>query len=365
MLAPRGAIHFRIISDDYYAIVPEGTDPTSSELRRAYLQYVIDALVLRFNGDIALRRDQIRQLFDERTKAGGQVSPDVFLSVTRSLVAAVDARFDEARRLDILVRSARERVNAAKDDASRAAVTKAVQAELAAIQDETVSRLADEYERGAVLSFFFADQLKGIESAGFDIANFFPDMIATFDVVREGKRPAEYAEARQRAVAAREARIAARRAESQLIAANEASSPRSAALVKDLSVVEDTLRSKNYTDAESRLKGMLQNYPGEPRIFFALGQTASLSAMDATDDQVQAERLNRALGQYRLAIQAASPDSDRAILSRAHESMGRINAFMDNKDEALKSFDAAIKIGEVPGGAYQQALEGKRRLSQP
>jgi len=365
MLAPRGAIHFRIISDDYYAIVPEGIDPTSSELRRAYLQYVIDALVLRFNGDIALRRDQVRQLLDERTKAGGQVSPDVFLSVTRSLVAAVDARFDEARRLDMLVRSARERINAAKNDAERAAISKAVQADLAAVQDETISRLADEYERGAVLSFFFADQLKGIESAGFDIANFFPDMIASFDPVREGKRPAEYAEARQRAVAAREARIAARRAESELSAASEANSPRSAALVKELSVVEDTLRSKNYNDAESRLKGMLKTYPGEPRIFFALGQTASLSAMDATDDQVQAERLNRALGQYRLAIQAASPDSDRAILSRAHESMGRINAFMDNKDEALKSFEAAIKIGEVTGGAYQQALEGKRRLTQP
>lgn len=365
MLAPRGAIHFRIISDDYYAIVPEGTDPTSSELRRAYLQYVIDALVLRFNSHVALRRDQIRLLLDERTKAGSQVSPDVFLSVTRSLVAAVDARFDEARRLDNLVRSARERINAAKGDAERAAISKAVQADLAAIQDETVSRLADEYERGAVLSFFFADQLKGIEQSGFDIANFLPDMIASFDPVREAKRPAEYAEARQRAVAAREARIAARRAESVLSAATEANSPRSAALVKELSVVEDTLRSKNYNDAESRLKGMLTTYPGEPRIFFALGQTASLSAMDATDDQVQAERLNRALGQYRLAIQAASTDSDRAILSRAHESMGRINAFMDNKEEALKAFDAAIKIGEVTGGAYQQAVEGKRRLSQP
>ena len=163
----------------------------------------------------------------------------------------------------------------------------------------------------------------------------------------------------------REARIAARRAESDLIAANEANSPRNAALVKELSVVEETLRSKNYNDAEARLKGMLANYPGEPRIFFALGQTASLAAMDATDDGIQEERLNRAMGQYRLAIQAASPDSDKAILSRAHESMGRINAHFDNKEEALKSFEAAIKIGEVSGGAYQQALEGKRKLSQP
>src|SRR5688500_13996005 len=70
LLAARGAINFRIIGDDYYAVVPEGTDPTSSELRRAYLQYVIDALVLRFNKDIAQRREQVKQLLTERQKAG-------------------------------------------------------------------------------------------------------------------------------------------------------------------------------------------------------------------------------------------------------------------------------------------------------
>jgi hypothetical protein len=187
-------------------------------------------------------------------------------------------------------------------------------------------------------------------------------MLASFDPTREAKRPAEYAEARQRAIAAREARIAARKAE--LETASTANT-RDAALVKELAAVEDTLRNKNYTDAESRLKDMLRDYPGEPRIFFALGQTASLAAMDATDDPVQIERLNRALGQYRLAIQASSLESDKAILSRAHEAMGRINAFLENNTEALKEFDEAIKIGEVRGGAYQQALEGKKRLSQP
>src|SRR5204862_1021356 len=34
LLAARGAINFRLIADDYYAVVPEGTDPSSSELRR-------------------------------------------------------------------------------------------------------------------------------------------------------------------------------------------------------------------------------------------------------------------------------------------------------------------------------------------
>ena len=362
LLAPRGAINFRVIADDYYAVVPEGTDPTSSELRRAYLQYVIDALVLRFNKDIALRREQVKQILTERQKAGAQVSPDVFLNVSRSLVTAADARYEEMRRLDLLSRDTRARLAAAKTEADKATLAKTAQAEMKAIQDETVLRLSEEYEKGAVLSFYFADQLKGIESAGFDLANFFPDMIASFDPVREVKRPAENAETVQRAIAAREARIAARRSQAEL---NPEAGGRESALVRDLATIEDTLRSKDYNEAESRLRDMLKEYPREPRVFFALAQTASLAAMDATDEQVQAERLNRALGHYRLAVAASSPDTDKAIMSRAHESMGRINAFLENTAEALKEFEEAIKLGDVRGGAYKEALEGKKKLTQP
>ena len=362
LLAARGAINFRVIGDDYYAVVPEGTDPTSSELRRAYLQYVIDAMVLRFNKDIAQRREQVKQLLTERQKAGAQISPDVFLSVSRSLVTAADARYEETRRLEMLARDSRARLAAAKTDADRATIGKSAQAEMKAIQDETVARLAEEYEKGAVLAFYFADQLKGIESAGFDLANFFPDMIASFDPVREARRPAEYAETVQRALAAREARTAARRSQSEVTTNAHG---RESALVRDLATIEDTLRNKDYTEAETRLREMLKEYPREARIFFALGRTASLAAMDATDEQVQAERLNRALGHYRLAVAASSPETDKAIMSRARESMGRINAFLENTAEAVKEFDEAIKLGDVRGGAYKEALEGKKKLTQP
>jgi hypothetical protein len=361
LLGARGAINFRIIADDYYAVVPEGTDPASSELRRAYLQYVIDALVLRFNKDIALRREQVRQLLNERQKAGAQVSPDVFLTVSRSLVTAADARYDEMRKLETLSRDARASLARAKTEADRVALGKTATAEMKSIQDETIARLAEEYEKGAVLSFFFADQLKGIESTGFDLANFFPDMMASFDPVREAKRLTDNAEVLQRAMAAREARIAARRSQAEV----SVDSGRESALVKDLSFIEDTLKNKDYNEAETRLREMLKQYPGEARIFFALGQTASLSATDATDEQVRDERLNRALGHYRMAVAAASPETDKATMSRAHESMGRINAFLENKPEAAKHFDEAIKLGDVPGGAYRQALEGKQKLSQP
>lgn len=362
LLAAPGAINFRIIGDDYFAVLPPGTDPESSELQRAYLQYVVDPLMLRFNRGIANRREQIKKVMAEREKAGETVSPDVFLVVSRSLVAAADARFEEARRLESLSREARRNLEATKDEATRAQIAKETQSAMNAVRDETIAKLADDYERGAVLTFLFADELKGIESSGFDVANFFEDIIASFDPVREGRRPAEYAEARQRALAARQLRLTARKAERETPVYTEAEASRAAALVKQLSQIEEILRLKDYPGAESRLKDLMKDHPGEPRIFFALAQTASLAAGDATDEEVQAERLNRALANYRLAVQASSPETDRALLSRAHEAMGRIYSFLDNPGDAAKEFDEAIKIGEVRGGAYREAVENRKKL---
>jgi hypothetical protein len=365
LLGVTGAINFRVIGDDYYAVLPAGTDPASSELRRAYLQYVVDPLVLRFNRQIAERRDQIKAIITAREKAGTVVSPDVFLAVSRSLVAAADARYDEGRKLEALRQEARVKLAAAKDENTRRALSNEFQVNTKIVEDETIARLADDYEHGALLAFFFADQLKGTESSGFDVASFFADMIGTFDPKREALRLTEHAETRQRALAARQTRLSARRAEVNTPIYSEAEAARAAVLVKKLGDIEQILRAKDYNNAEAQLKDLLKDYSREPRIFFALAQTASLAASDAIDEVVQAERLNRALGNYRLAIEAASPETDRALISRAHEAMGRIHAFLEHPDEAVKEFDEAIKVGDVPGGAFKDALEGKRKLGAP
>lgn len=367
LLAAPGAINFRVITDDYYAIVPEGTDPASSELRRAYLQYVIDALVLHFNKEVASRREQIKQLIEARTKEGGEVSPDVFLVVSRSLVAAADIRYEESARLAELAGLQRRRLQQAKDDAARTAIGREAQAARAAIADEAMARLAEDYEKGAVLDFYFADQLHDVEVSGFDISNFLGDMIAGFDPAREGKRLGEIAAARDRALAARKAhpRYSLWLVDPGAEVRDVANDSRNASLIKNLSEVEKLLQTRSYQEAETRLKAMLQDYPGDPRLLFTLGQTASLWARDTTDDDLQVQRLNRALANYRLAVAAASPETDSVLLSRAHEAMGRILAFLDRNDEAIKEFEAAIKIGDVTGGAYRDALEGKRKLAQP
>jgi hypothetical protein len=363
LLGAPGAINFRVIGDEYYAVVPERTDPASSELRRGYLQYVIDPLLVRSNRAIADRRDQIKQILAEREKAGAAVTPDPFVAASRSLIAAADARFEEVRRLEILARESRAKLAAAKDEATRQAISKDFQAATAAIHDESIARLSEEYERGAVLVFFFFEQLKGIESSGFDVAIFLGDMIASFDPVRETRRLAENSQARDRALAARQSRLVARNTETETPVYSEAAKAKAAALVEKLADIEQTLRLKDYENAEARLKDLLRDYSGEPRVFFALAQTASFAAADATDETVQANRLNRALGNYRLSLEAASPETDRALISRAHEAMGRIYAFLENTSEAAKEFDEALKIGDVPGGAYKEAMEGKKKLA--
>ncbi|MEO7969897.1 MAG: hypothetical protein ABI698_01255 [bacterium] len=361
LLGAPGTINFRVIADDYYAVVPAGTDPTSSELRRGYLQYVIDPLVLKFNRQIAERREQIRLVLAEREQAGMTVSPDIFLSVSRSLVAGADARFDESRRIERVTAAARAKLANAKPDAARA-IVKETDAAIAAIKDEAIARLADDYERGAVLAFFFAEQFKDIESSGFDVSNFLVDMIALFDPAREANRLTEVAAARTRALAARQARLSARAAVNEPPVYSDAEAARAAVLVKRLGEIEQILQAKNYPAAEARLKELLKDYSREPRVFFALAQTSSVAAADATDEAVQAQRLKAALTNYRLAVEAASPETDRALISRAHVAMGRIYGFLENNAEAVKEFDEAIKIGEITGGAYREALEGKSKL---
>jgi len=362
LLGATGTINLRVIADDYYVVVPAGTDPTSSELRRGYLQYVIDPLVLRFNRQIADRREQIRQVLAEREKAGATVSPDIFLSVSRSLVAAADARFDESRRIERVTADARAKLANVKTDEARQAIVKETDAAITGIKDEAIARLADDYERGAVLAFFFAEQFKDIESSGFDIGNFLADMIAAFDPAREANRLTEVAAARTRALAARQARLSARAAANEPTVYSEAEAARAAILVKQLGEIEQILQAKNCLVAEARLKDLLKDYSREPRVFFALGQTSSVAAADATDEEVQAQRLKAALTNYRLAVEAASPETDRGLISRAHVAMGRIYGFLENNLEAAKEFDEAIKLGDITGGAYREALEGKSKL---
>jgi hypothetical protein len=360
LLAAPGAINFRAVGDDYFVIVPADTDPRLSETRRAYVQFVVDPLVSRFSREVAARRPEIKQLLDaEQARKGRTFGPDIFLTVARSLVAAADARMDVVARLRALQLETSRRLQGAPDQAAKDAALRESKERQAAVEDAATAALAEAYERGAVLSFHFAEQLRGVEGGGFDVANFVPDMITAFQLERELKRPAEYAAAVERV---RESRRRATEARSKEAAEPAPADARRAALARSLGDVNDLLRARNYEEAEARLAALRGEYRDEPLVYFTMGQAASLSAQEALDEALQAARLNAALGHFRQALLFATAETDRTLLLRAHLSSGRILAHLERREEALREFDAVISASQPSDRLHQEALAEKKKL---
>jgi tetratricopeptide (TPR) repeat protein len=359
LLAPAGTINFRNIGDDYYVVVPPNTNLSASEARRAFLQFVVDPLVLQNAKDIAALRDGIKALVEERRKVNPDISPDIYIAVVRSMVAAADARQIEFVKTQAATAEARRRIDLAQGDDAKRAVSAELARFKAELADETARELSEAYERGAVLSFYFAEQLKGTEDSGFDIAGSFRDFILSLDPTKEANRLAQFAEARNRAVAAREKRR--KEAATQNVTVAELSS-REKVLKEKLEQVEQIIKSKEYDKAEEQLRALMSEYPGDARILYTRGRVASLWAVD-TFPENRIKRLEEAIAHYSNAIRNTSTEIEPALVSLCYVALGRIYEYFDEETKAAESYNKAIAIGDVAGGAYKEAAAAKEKLT--
>ncbi len=360
MFAVRETVNFRNIGDDYFAIVPPATDLSVSEVRRAYLQFVVDPLVLKNGKEISTVRDGIKTLLDERRKSNPNVSPDVFLTVSRSLVAAIDARQIEFEKTRLATAQARQNIDLVKTLDEKKAVSAGLETFKKTVANETALQLSEAYENGAVLSFYFADQLKGLEDSGFDIAGSMRDFILALDAVKETNRLAQYADAKQNALAAREERR--RKFGSQEIVIDNP-------VTKKLLAIDQITKSKNYVEAEKQIAQLIVEYPNESRVYYAMGRVASLSAVGVTDETARNKRLTEAKNAYEKAILTTRkyPDEetrqpDAALMSLSYVALARIYEFVGDTSYAIKIYEAAVAVGNVPDGAYAEAVAARERL---
>lgn len=358
MLAAKGTVNFRNVGDDYYAIVPPDTDLNLSEARRTYLQFVIDPLVAANAKDIATFRPGIKTLLDERRQQNADISPDIFLTVSRSLVAAADAREIEFRKTRIATEQARYKIDQMKTVETKKAVSAELDTFKKSLADETALQLSEAYERGAVLAFYFADQLKGFEGGGFDIAGSLRDIILSLDTTKETNRLAQFAEARNRALVANEAK---RTTAAKLTI--ESSAALENPVTKKLFEIDKVVQAKNYTDAENQLKQLLRQNPNEStRIYYSLGRVASLSAEGANEADTKRHLLEAKIA-YENVIRSSSVQTDPSLMSLTYVALARIYEFYDEPEYAVKLYEAAVKVGDVKGGAFKEANEAKERLT--
>jgi tetratricopeptide (TPR) repeat protein len=361
LLVPKGTINFRNVGDDYYSIVPADTDLNRLEVRRAYLQYVIDPLVASNAKDISTFRAGIKSLLDERRKENVDISPDVYLTVSRSLAAAVEAKEIEFRKTLNATAQARNKIDSVKTVEQKKAVSAELDAFKKSLADETALQLSEAYERGAVLAFYFADQLKGFEGSGFDISSSLRDMILSLDTTKETNRLAQFADARNRALLMRN-ELRKNAGSNEAIITNP--------VTQKLLEIDKIVQAKNYADAEAQLKQLLQQNPNESRIHYALGRLASLSAEGANEMETRrhllaAKAAYEKVISFALANKGAVKDTvkiDTELLSLSYIGVARIHEFYGETEVAIKVYEAAIKLGNTTDESYKQAVAAREKL---
>lgn len=352
MLAPNNTVNFRNIRDDYFAIVPPGTDLTNSETRRAYLQFVIDPLILDNAADIIAKRPELKVLLDAQRQKIPNISPDVFLAVSRSLVAAADAKEIEYRKINAATNQARQKLTQLKTDAEKRAVTAELQNFKQTLGDETALTLSEAYQNGAILAFYFAKQLNGLADSGFDIAASMKDIILSIDASKETDRLNEFREASERAAKRRQEK-SPDAAANILIRENP--------VTAKLTEIESFIEAKDYSKASSELKLLLEKNP-DPRIHYSLGRVTSLSAESVKDLDKRLEILAEAELFYGNAIRAKTTETDPELISLSYLAIGRIFEYRGQNEAAVKIYEKAMEVVSQNSNPYKLAAEARERL---
>ena len=298
MLAPQGNVNFLNVRDDYYIILPPEKDLSFSEGRRAFLHFVVDPLVLSSTREITALSDWTKQRLDEVRKTNPDVSPDVILTISRSLAAAVDIRQTQFVRESIAMDQARKKITALKTDAEKRAVAAEAEQYKRSLADEAVLRLSEDYDKGLVLVFYFAGVLRQIEESGFDIAASLGEMLVSFDAAKENRRLSDSVEARKRALAAREERKTNPEKTNMTVVENP--------VTIKLREIQQTIDAKDYTKAAADLKQLQTQNPTEPRIWYNIGRVAGLAAAGIEDEDLQAEKLIEAKTAYTNVLNTAA-----------------------------------------------------------
>lgn len=346
LLNASNAVNLRVVRDTYYVLLGANVDPHAA-VRRAFLRFTIDPLVERHIKEIAEVGANLRKLRDSR---GEKLAPEykennAYFLIADSLTRAVDMRLDS---LESLV---------ARKFADDKAVMKALDEE----NERALYELSFPYDRGAVLVYHFYDQMKQAENAGLDLKLYLPGLIQGIKFDTETTRLADYAQRFERYKTARE--LAAKAAPDLSAAISNADQ----AIITKLNEADRLIRAEQYNEARTILKDVLQQKSNNARAFYGLAEIGSKVAarMKPEEQSRRDEELYAAIQYYKDAADNASPETEKWLIQRSFVAAAKILDFLGQSDDAAAAYSLAVKLGDIPNGAYQEAVKALKEKQKP
>ncbi|NBO64979.1 MAG: hypothetical protein EBU88_09080 [Acidobacteria bacterium] len=235
-------------------------------------------------------------------------------------------------------------------------------------EDDVIFDLSLGYDRGAVLVYHFYDQIKAFEPVGVNIKDYFASLLKNIDFEREANRLTEFA--------TRLERVKKLRTEATL---TPAPAPTIAnadeKLVTQIVDADKLMKARSYESARLLLETALRENPNNARVLFGLAEVASKQATSLDDADRVEEALFAAIEYYRQAAKKAAPESEKWLAQRSYVAAGRILDFIAESNpslaeklitDALAAYEAALRLGRVEGGAYDEAESALReRAARP
>jgi hypothetical protein len=69
------------------------------------------------------------------------------------------------------------------------------------------------------------------------------------------------------------------------------------------------------------------------------------------------EELYATIQYYKDAADNASPETEKWLIQRSYVAAAKILDFLGHEGDAVAAYDLAVKLGDVPNGAYQEAVK--------
>lgn len=339
LLNASNAVNLRIVRDSYYVLIGPSVEPGDA-VRRAFLRFVIDPLMERQVKEVAAIRGELRDLVKSR---GDKIEPEyaerAYFLLSDSLAQAIDVRLDTLETLASRTYKDEKELKKAVDEQN----------------ERAIYDLSFAYERGAVLVYYFYDKMATAEGAGVNIRDYLASLLnlSKGDFDREAKRLDEYA---QRINRYKEARAAAANAPTATALISNADEQ----VVKQLEEADRLIRAEQYAAAKDVLEGVRRQRPNNARALFGLAEVGSKMARAITDKDRLDEELYASVQMYKEAAENASPETEKWLMQRSYVAAAKILDFLEQLDDATAAYERAVKLGDVPGGAYQEAMKAMK-----